>query len=199
MNGQGSKGLGCALGKANVREALLLRAVQDILDTIGNIMKRKFVNGKVPEASRVGRAVDRLFGVLVAAIVAKLVAVSELVVCAESWRTYPNIEALLNKLKSQASLLVRLADPDLRVHEQAVVQVDDALPDGVGAARVDAAAFLAASPLQAVQAEEVAVLGLDNVLLRLVAPDAAQLDKVGGVADGIRYAWDKVSVRTEME
>ncbi len=47
------------------------------------------------------------------------------------------------------------------------------------------------------KAEQIAILGLHNVLLRFVAPEPTQLDKVGGVPNGIRDAWDR-SVCEEM-
>lgn len=96
--------------------------------------------------------------------------------------THPDVESALEQLKGQASLLVRQAHPDLRVHQQTVVQVGDALLDAPRPA-VDLCALLALAPLQAVDAEQEAILGLHDVLLGLVAPDAAELDKVGRVAD----------------
>lgn len=70
-----------------------------------------------------------------------------------------------------------------------MMHVDDSLARGVGA-RVDSLAFLTASPLKAMKAEQIAIFGLHNVLLRFVAPEPTQLDKVGGVPNGIRDAWD---------
>ena len=96
--------------------------------------------------------------------------------------TYPNVEAALNKLKGQTALLIRQADPDLRVHKQAMVHVNDALLDA-RLAVVDILALLAALPLKTMQAEEVAILCLDNVFFCLVAPEAAELDEIGGIAD----------------
>ena len=76
------------------------------------------------------------------------------------------------------------------------MHVDDSLPRGIGA-RIDSLAFLTASPLKAMKAEQIAIFGLHNVLLRFVAPEPTQLDKVGGVPNGIRDAWDR-SVYEEM-
>lgn len=72
VDGERRKGLRGALGEANVGETLLLCALEDVLNAVGDVMERKLVDGKVPEASRVGRAVDGFFGVFVATVVAKL-------------------------------------------------------------------------------------------------------------------------------
>lgn len=99
--------------------------------------------------------------------------------------THPDVEASLDELKGKTSLLIGQADPNFRVHEQAVVHVDDGLLDA-GAAAVDLLALLAALPLEAMQAEKVAVLGLDDVFLCFVAPEAAELYKIGRIANGGR-------------
>lgn len=79
MDGESGKGLRGSLREANVREARLLRRLEDVLDAVGNIIKGKLVNREVPELDRRRRVVDRLFRVFVAAVVAKLVLVSKIV------------------------------------------------------------------------------------------------------------------------
>lgn len=64
------------------------------------------------------------------------------------------------------------------------MQIDDALLDAVGPS-VDPLTLLAAAPLQTMEAEKVAVLGLHNVLLCFVAPKLAELDEIGCISNGI--------------
>lgn len=73
MNGEGSKCLGGALREANIRQALLLGCFEDVADTVGNIVEGELVDGKVPELGRRGRAMDRLFRILVSPVVAQLI------------------------------------------------------------------------------------------------------------------------------
>lgn len=94
--------------------------------------------------------------------------------------TNPDVETALYQLKGQAPLLVGKTDPDLGVHEQAMVHIDDALLDACRPV-VDLLPLLAPAPLQAVDAEEEAILGLHNVFFGLVSPDLAEFDKVGGI------------------
>lgn len=107
-------------------------------------MPGKIVNAIVPELGRVGVVVDRLLGILVAAIVAQ-----------------PNIETHFNKGEREATLRVGQADPNLGVHEQTMVEVDDRL------ARRDAhtAALLPVLHTQSMQSQQIAVLGLYDMLL----------------------------------
>jgi hypothetical protein len=72
MDGQSGKCLSGALREANVGKALLSGGFEDVLDTIWDVVKGKFVNRKIPEFDRRRRAVDGLFGVFVAAVVSKL-------------------------------------------------------------------------------------------------------------------------------
>ena len=187
MDGQRRECLGGALGKANVREALLAGGLEDVLDAVGDIVEGEFVNGKVPELERRGRAVDRLFGVFVAAVVSKLMGSLTLAEAREEATdyiyscTHPDVKPPFHKLKGQASLLVRQADPDLGVHQQAVMQIRNALLGALRAA-VDFGALLALSPLQAVQAQQEPILCLDYVLFGFVSPESAQLDEIGGIA-----------------
>jgi hypothetical protein len=47
--------------------------------------------------------------------------------------TYPNIVSLLHQLERQASLLICEAYPDLAVHEQTMVHINDILLDAIPA------------------------------------------------------------------
>lgn len=62
------------------------------------------------------------------------------------------------------------------------MQVRHALFDTV-ATRVDLLSLLAFAPLQAVNAEKVAIGSLDNMFLGFVAPELAELYKIGGIAN----------------
>ena len=84
--------------------------------------------------------------------------------------TYPDVEAELDQLERQASLLVRQANPNLRVHQQAVVQIDDPFPE-TRRSIVHLGTFLSPPPLQPMDAEEEAVLGLDDVFFGFEAPE----------------------------
>ena len=109
-----------------------------------------------------------LLGVLVAAIVAE-----------------PDVVAALHQLKGQASFLGRQAHPHLAIHHEAMVQVDNLLLLALCAvAGVDSHIFLAPFPAQAVQAQQIAVARLDDVLLAFVSVELAQLGKVGGIGNG---------------
>lgn len=94
---------------------------------------------------------------------------------------YPDIEALFNQHKRQRPFRLGETDPHLAVHEQAMVQVDDALLDAVRTGRVDLGVHLVALPGEAVQAQQIAVLGLYDVLFGCVAVQFAELDEVGCV------------------
>lgn len=97
--------------------------------------------------------------------------------------THPNIKSPFHKLEWQASLLIRQTDPDLGIHEQAVVQIDNSLLGAIGPA-VDFQVLLASSPLQAVQAEQKAILCLDYMLFCFVSPELTELNEVGRIAHG---------------
>jgi hypothetical protein len=64
--------LGGALGEADVGEGGLRGGLEDVADAVGDVVEGELVDGEVPEFERVWRGVDRLFGVLVAAVVAEL-------------------------------------------------------------------------------------------------------------------------------
>jgi hypothetical protein len=72
MDGQGCECLSSSLRKANVRKAFLSGRFEDVLDAVWNIVESKFINGKVPEFDRGGRAVNGFLGVFVATVVSKL-------------------------------------------------------------------------------------------------------------------------------
>lgn len=96
--------------------------------------------------------------------------------------THPDIESLLDQHKRQRSLLVREAHPDLAVHQQAMVQVQDALLDTLWSA-VDSCILLPFPPCQPMESEQVAILSLYDVFFGGVSERGAEVDKVGGVAD----------------
>ena len=98
-------------------------------------------------------------------------------------RTHPDIESTLHQHKRQASLGVSQANPHLAVHEQAMVHVDHPLPLAVRS-RIYTVIFFTLAPCQPVQAQEVAIFGLQDMLLGGVAVQAAKVDKVGAVPDG---------------
>lgn len=75
---------------------------------------------------------------------------------------------------------IRKSDPNLRVHEKAMVHVNDFLVQA-RRSRVDLLTLLALSPRQAMKSEEVAIFGLSNVLFSFVAPDPTQFDKISCV------------------
>lgn len=77
-----------------------------------------------------------------------------------------------------------------------MVHIHDPLLDA-GRTAVDTGALLAFAVGKPMQAEQIAILGLDNVLLGLVAKQPAQLDKVGRVADRVGYGCGSRSSQTE--
>lgn len=97
--------------------------------------------------------------------------------------TYPDVKASFYKLEWQASLLIRQADPDFRIHQQAVVQVSNALLGAVPAA-VDSLALLSSSPLQTVQTQQIPILCLNYVFFCFVPPQLAHLNEIGRIAHG---------------
>lgn len=94
--------------------------------------------------------------------------------------TYPDIIASLDQFKRQTSMPVRKTDPNLGIHEKAMVHVNHLLVQACRS-RVDLLPLLALLPRQAMKAEEIAILGLGDVLLCLVSPDPTQLDKISCV------------------
>jgi len=134
-----------------------VRSLEDVGDGVRDVVEGELVHAEVPEAARGGRRVDALLGVLVSTVVAE-----------------PDVVAALDQLEWQASLLVGQADPDLAVHHETVVEVDDLLLDALGPiSAVDAHIFLALSPAQPVQTQEIAIARLHNVFLAVVAVEVA--------------------------
>ena len=68
------------------------------------------------------------------------------------------------------------------------MQVHDALPDAPGSA-VDSGVLFALPPGEPVQAKQVAIFGLHDVLFSRVSKDGAEIDKVGGISDFGRDGW----------
>lgn len=97
--------------------------------------------------------------------------------------TDPNIIALLDEHKRKTSLLIGQADPHLGVHEQSMVQVQDLLLQTSRSA-VNLLFLLALLPCQAVQTEQVSILGLEDMLFSFISVQAAKIHKVGGVSHG---------------
>jgi hypothetical protein len=72
VNTQCSESLSCALRKTNVRQGWLVSGLEDVVDRIRDIVKRKIVNREIPKFGRIGWMVDRLFGIFIASVVTKL-------------------------------------------------------------------------------------------------------------------------------
>ena len=134
-----------------------MRSLENVGNGVGNVVEGELVHAEVPEAARSRGSMDALLGVLVSAVVAE-----------------PDVVSSLHQLKRQASLLIGQANPDLAVHHQAVVEVDDLLLEAFClVSAVDAYIFFALSPAQAVQTQEIAITGLYNVFLAVVAVEVA--------------------------
>ena len=97
--------------------------------------------------------------------------------------TYPDIIALINQRKREASLFLCQTNPNLAVHHEAVVQVDHLFLDTT-LPGIYLSVFLSLSPTQAVETQEVAISGLNNVFLGVIAEQGAQIDKILGLSDG---------------
>ena len=90
-------------------------------------MKSKLVDGEIPESTRGGRKPAGLLGVFVPAIITKL----PLSACMRDGGLLdpnPNIVSLLDEREGEASLFIRDANPDLAIHEQAMVKIDHRSP-----------------------------------------------------------------------
>lgn len=72
MNAQCGKRLSRSLRESDIGQGRLMRSLEDVADGIRNIVECKIVHREIPEFVRVGRMVNRLFRVLVAAIISKL-------------------------------------------------------------------------------------------------------------------------------
>jgi hypothetical protein len=78
--------------------------------------------------------------------------------------THPDIKASLHQDKRQHFLSVRETDPDLAIHQEAMVHVNDTLLKA-GGTGIDLGIFLASFPREPMKAQEVAIISLDNVFL----------------------------------
>ena len=105
---ESSEGLRGALTEADIAQTGLLGNLQDVLDGVRDVMPGKVVDTVVPELGRGGTVVNGLFGVLVAAVVAK-----------------PDVETQLSKGEGNGSFRGSEADPALRVHEKPMMEVHD--------------------------------------------------------------------------
>jgi len=71
VNAQSGKRLSGPLTEADIAEAGCAGDLEGVFDRVGDIMPREIVDGEVPKLERVRVMMDRLFGVLVSAIVSK--------------------------------------------------------------------------------------------------------------------------------
>jgi hypothetical protein len=100
--------------------------------------------------------------------------------------TYPDVKPSLHQDKWQHFLSVRETDPDLAIHQKAMVHVYDTLLYA-GGARIDPRVFLASFPRKPMDAQEVPIVSLDDMFLGRISEQLAQLDKVGCVPDRFRH------------
>lgn len=82
--------------------------------------------------------------------------------------TYPDIKAPLHQDKWQHLLSVRETDPDLAVHEKAMMQVDDTLLYA-GGTGVDLGIFFASFPCEPMKAQEIPIISLYNMFLSCIS------------------------------
>nr|POF06900.1 hypothetical protein CFP56_31524 [Quercus suber] len=172
MDGQRRKGLGRALREADVRQARLIGGLENVINAVGDIVESELIHAEIPKLNVRGSMMQRLLAVLVAPVVPE-----------------PDVVALVDEREGQTSFLLGQTDPNLTVHEQAVMQIHHAfahtaLSVVVG---VDTPVLFAPSVRQTMQAQQVPVLGLDNMLFGMVAEEFAQLDEVLGLRDGAAH------------
>lgn len=154
-------------------------------------MEGKLVDREVPELKRGRSRADRFLRVLVASIVSKLLEIvsTPAPLLGESMTgAYPDIKTSLHQDEWQHLLSVCETDPHLAVHQEAMMHVDDTLLHAVGT-RVDLDVFLASFPCEPMQAQEIPIIGLNNVFLSCVTVELAEFDKIGCVPDGFRHLW----------
>ena len=162
MYGKRRKRLSSALAESDVAQALLPCEVQYVFDGVGDVMPGEIVDAEIPELGRIWVVMDGLLRVLVSSIVPE-----------------PDVEALLDEDEGEDAVLRGQAEPDLAVHEETVMEVDDGLPGG----RAGWRAWLASLRGKAMDAEEVTVGREDEVLFVDIAKQLAELLKVLGLAD----------------
>lgn len=154
------KRLSGALGKPNIRQRRLTRHLQDILYAVWDIVKSKLIDRKAPKLICDRRMFDGLLRVFITPIIPQ-----------------PYIVPFLDELEGQASSLVRHAHPHLTAHEQAMMEVDDFLPDASLALVYQQMLF--PSPRgQTVKAQEVTIAGLNNVFLSCIAKQCTYIREV---------------------
>ena len=93
-----------ALTEPDVAETGCTGYLENIFDRVRDVMPRKVINGKVPKLERVGVMVDRLFGVLVATIVAE-----------------PHVITQLCENKGNRAFWACETNPYLGIHEKTMV------------------------------------------------------------------------------
>ncbi len=72
MNREAGEGLSSALGESQVRDGWLVGSLQYVIYAVGDVVKRKLINGKRPKAPLRWSELRRLLGILVPSIVSKL-------------------------------------------------------------------------------------------------------------------------------
>src|SRR6266404_1348501 len=108
VNAEGGKGLCSSLAKTNITQTRCAGDLEYIFDRIWYVVPCKVVNRKIPKFGGVGIVVDRLFGVLVASIIAE-----------------PHIITQLRKDERNRAFWVCDTDPHFGVHEKAMVKISD--------------------------------------------------------------------------
>lgn len=102
--------------------------------------------------------------------------------------TYPNIVAFFDQHEREASLFFREAYPDLAVHHQTMMKVDNFLLHTLYAS-IDSCTLFTFAPAKPMQAQQIAISCLDYMLLGIIPVKSTEIDKIGRVgyrrADGI--------------
>lgn len=135
-------------------------------------MKGELIHTKIPELGLGRGMMERLFAILVPAIIPK-----------------PDVVALVDEREGKTALFLCQTYPNLAVHHQAVVEVDDLFPHAAFAAVVCIypLILLASTISQTVQTQQISISRLYNMFLRSVPEELAQLDKVLRVRDGTAH------------
>lgn len=168
MNRERSECLGCSLAETDIGQARLLRGAKDIVNRVGNVVESEVIceqvsecmlseiavhstHAEVPKLHICRSVVQRLLAVFIASVVSK-----------------PDIIALVDQQKGQTPLVLGNAHPDLAVHHEAMMEVDDLLLHTPWPA-IYALVLLPFAPGKPVNSQEEAVLRLDYMLLGRVA------------------------------
>jgi len=106
--------------------------------------------------------VSRFLAVLVAPVVAE-----------------PDIVAVIDESKGQTPLFFGETDPDLTIHQQAVVEVNDRLAGAVPS-RIDsdAAILFSFSKWQPVYAKQISISCLDDMFFGIISEEFTQIGEV---------------------